>query len=137
MKATFRSTFAALLAALAFACVGLGDRIGADRLHGPTLQRPTGTRIVTGGEALALAFLQGGTPVLAGVHHRTGALPRVAPGTHPTDPSPADAAQASRMAAAGVRIRPALRPPFARDLAAARDGTLSARSNGVPPPALA
>jgi hypothetical protein len=141
LKLSLRSTFAALLAALAFACAGLGDRGPAGEASGgrraPSLQRQTRGGLQDARETLALPFLRGGSPGVAGASHRTGALPRVGPGTHPSDPSLEGTAHAARRAAAGARIRTTRRPSFARQLAAARDGTLSARSNGVPPPALA
>ena len=141
MKHTLRSTFAALLAALALACAGLGDRVARSDAPSPTdarsFQNATRTGGVTAREALALAFLQGGSPVVGAPGMRTGALPRVAPGADGSGPLCRGIAHAARMAAEDARIRCTQLPTFARRLAAARDGTLSARTNGVPPPALA
>lgn len=140
VKQTLRSTFAALLAALALACAGLGargsDAADAGRAHAPVLRHGRGIALDVQ-RTLELVFLRGGGPVLAGHGKRPGALPRVAPGSQPPGILPCFAIHAARGLPAGALIHPTLRPPFARRLAAARDGTLSARSTGVPPPAVA
>lgn len=139
LKHTLRSTFAALLAALALACVGDGVRGGgtnAAREQGSVLRNARGTALDVQ-RALELAFLRGGGPVLVGRGQRMGALPRVAPGAQPSGTPTFAAVHVARGSYAGALIHPTLRPPFARRLAAARDGTLSARSTGVPPPAVA
>jgi hypothetical protein len=140
VKPTLRSTFSALLAALALACAGLGapgsDAAGAGRVHAPVLRHGRGIAMDVQ-RTLELIFLRGGGPVLAGHGKRPGALPRVAPGSQPPGILPTFAVHGARRFAAVALIHPMLRPPFARRLAAARDGTLSARSTGVPPPAVA
>ena len=140
MKHTLRSTFAALLAALALACAGSGARGGdaaeAGRAHAPVLRHGRGIAVDVQ-RTLELAFLRGGRPVLVGGAHRPGALPRIAPGSQPFGIVPFFAGHGTRGSVTGPLIHPTLRPPFARRLAAARDGTLSARSTGVPPPAVA
>ncbi|HEX6037386.1 hypothetical protein [Longimicrobium sp.] len=138
MKHTLRTTFAALLAALALACVGLGDRAdAAPASGGRSFQPQAQSGVATGRQALALAFLQGGAPVLAPPGMRAGVVPRVAPGAGAPDTPARGIAHAARLATADARTRCTLLPTFARRLAAARDGTVSARSTGVPPPALA
>ncbi|HST59794.1 MAG TPA: hypothetical protein VLK84_13915 [Longimicrobium sp.] len=137
MKSSLRSTFAALLAALALACVGLGVRDGADAGHRRTSVLRQGGLALDVQRTLELGFLHGGRPALAGRVVRLGALPLVEPGNQLSGPPPLAAVLAGHRLAAGAHIHPALRPPFARCLSAARDGTLSARSTGVPPPALA
>lgn len=142
MKRSLRSTFAVLLAALAFASVGLGARGAAETWTGRTpapLLRGTGTAQagLDAQRTLALAFLRTGTPVLGAAAGRPGTLPRVVSATTAPEPLAFHAAHPARGVAAGTQVPPLLRPPFARRLAAARDGTLSARSNGVPPPARA
>ncbi|HYR09354.1 MAG TPA: hypothetical protein VEQ60_16335 [Longimicrobium sp.] len=138
MKHTLRSTFAALLAALALACVGGGARGGGTdaRELASVLRHAPGTALDVQ-RALELAFVRGGGSVLVGRGQRMGALPRVAPGTQPSGIPTFAAVHAARGSYAGALIHPTLRPPFARRLAAARDGTLSARSTGVPPPTVA
>ncbi len=139
MKHSLRSTFAALLAALALACAGLGVRggEGADAGHRHASVLRQGGIALDVQRTLELGFLHGGRPALAGRAHRAGTLPRVVPGSQPSGIPSFAAEYAPRDFAAGAHIHPTLRPPFARRLAAARDGTLSARSTGVPPPALA
>lgn len=140
MRLLLRPTFAALLAALAFACAGLGARAAAEAggAPGPLLRRGGAETVVLDAQrTLALAFLRGGRPVLAGPSNRAGTLPGIARDAGASDPFPFPRPHAARRLHAGARIRLVLRPPFARRLAAARDGTLSARSTGVPPPALA
>jgi hypothetical protein len=140
LKHTLRSTFAALLAALALACAGLGargsDAAGTERAHAPVLRHGRGIAVDVQ-RTLELVFLRGGGPVLAGRASRPGALPRVAPGSQQSGILPFVTIHGARGSSAGALIHPTLRPPFARRLAAARDGTLSARSTGVPPPAVA
>jgi len=142
VKHSLRSPFAVLLAALALACAGLGarggDGTGAARAHGPMLRQPAGiAAAVDMRSAMALAFLHGGGPALAGHASRPGTPSRVLPGALTSGFAPFSVLHASRALVAGAYVHPPLRPPFARRLAAARDGTLSARSTGVPPPPLA
>jgi hypothetical protein len=129
VKPSLRTAFAALLAALALACAGFGARDGADAGRQAAVLRQ-GRLALDVQRTLELGFLHGGRPVLA------GAQPLVEPEGQPSGIPPfVDAA--GRESTAGAHVYPTLRPPFARRLAAARDGTLSARSTGVPPPALA
>jgi hypothetical protein len=139
LKDTLRSTFAALLAALALACVG--DRVRGGGTNAPA-EQPSVLRYSAGTgldvqRTLELAFLRASGPVLVGWGQRTDAVPRVVPGTQPSGIPTFASVHAARGLSAGPPIHPTLRPPFARRLAAARDGTLSARSTGVPPPAVA
>lgn len=141
MKHSFRSTFAALLAALALACAGFGE--GARNERNAGAPHAPGWRSARGAEsafrveqAPSLVFLRGGTLVLDGPPRRTGPLPRIAPGTDPSHES-SFAAQGAHRRASGARIRRILTLALARHLAAARDGTLSSRSTGVPPPVTA
>lgn len=137
LKHSLRSTFATLLAALAIACAGLGARgvALADGPREPVLRQGYGTNADVQ-RTLELAFLRGGAPSLAARTLRPGAMPRVVPGTH-ASVIPLAATYGARGSFAGPLLLPTLNPPFARRLAAARDGTLSARSNGVPPPPIA
>jgi hypothetical protein len=140
VKRSFRPTFAVLLAALALACAGLGAHGGADadtgRTPAPMLRRTgAATARLDAQRTLALAFLRGGTPALGGLSNRPGTLPRVAPGSPSAHTPSFHALHAVHRYAGGACILSISRPPFARRLAAARDGTLSARSTGVPPPA--
>jgi hypothetical protein len=136
VKHSFRSAFAALLAALALACAGLGsgERNGAAP-HAPGWRPAAGAENAYRAEpAPALVFLRGGALVLDGPQRRAGALPRITPGT--SHESSFAAAGAHRRAS-GARIRRILTLALGRHLAAARDGTLSSRSTGVPPPVTA
>jgi hypothetical protein len=139
LKHTLRPLFALLAAALAFACVGMGhgagDRRGVDlrasagryehRTEKAAYPRPSAGRV-----------LLRGTGVLLDASRRTGAPPRMVAGT---DPSHEDsfAMRAVHRRATGAHARRILSLAMARRLAAARDGTLSSHSNGVPPPASA
>ena len=141
MTHSLRSTFAALLAALALACAGLGVRAadadaGAGR-HAPALRQNHGESLLSLAEqAPAPPFLRGGALVMEGLARRPGALPRVVPGTDPSHET-SSAVWSVHRQGTGAHARRILTLALARHLAAARDGTLSSRSTGVPPPALA
>jgi hypothetical protein len=136
LKLSLRSTFAALLAALALACAGLGAGGGGDgaHRHAPIVQQG-GSLALDVQRTLELRFLHGGRPVLAGRAQRPGGIPRVEPGSQPSGIPFFAAGRAAHAPATRAHVHLPLRPPFARRLAAAHDGTLSARSTGVPPPA--
>ena len=126
---------AAILALLALVCLGAGARAEAASAVVPDARAWTSGGGSDGevetGHALALLHLRGGVP---------GA--RVTPrGSGPAPPAPrlSVTADAPRLVGcpSGAPRPDTLRPGYARALSAARDGTLSSRSTGVPPPALA
>ncbi|HEX2080922.1 MAG TPA: hypothetical protein VHG08_24680 [Longimicrobium sp.] len=134
MKHTLRSLSAAFAAALALACAAVGNGGTAARDDGPGVRaarEPASVAAVDRG--LAAARLKGSRPALERIPRRSGTPPRAHPGSH----LPTSSLSAAGPAPPGV-LHPhasrALRPAFARHLAAARDGTLSALSAGVPPP---
>ena len=132
MTHTLRALFAALAAALAVACAGAGNAVrDADA---PSLRRVRSVeKAQAATPAPARLLLRAGRRLLDGPPRRTGAPPRMA---SPADP-PNDgwfSARSVLQRAAGARTRRLLTLALARRLAAARDGTLSARSTGVPPP---
>jgi hypothetical protein len=136
VKHAFRSTFIALCAALAFICAGWGD--GARGAHGgqahpPGWRQHRAAQPLLGERAPTLTFLRGGALVLTAAPRHTGAPPRLGAGTDPSHRS-SFAAHLTHRRSAGTRTRRILTLALARHLAAARDGTLSSRSTGVPPP---
>jgi hypothetical protein len=139
VKGSLRSSFAAIFA-LALACVGVGVR-GAPEPPAPpaaSLRETHRDRSIDTRQTPALVLLRAGTLVLDGPPRRAGAMPRIAPGDGGAHAD--DAWLAARTAlrrAAGERTRRILTLALARQLAAARDGTLSSRSTGVPPPSRA
>ena len=138
MKRSARLALLPLLSALALACAAAAERgperwaAGAAR-PAPGLEgreAPAAAQLRT---AISLAFVRTGTPPVLVHGVRPGALPRVAPRTHaPGTPC----APTARTAVLGHARRPVGRH-LARRMAAARDGTLSSRSTGVPPPQFA
>ncbi|HEX5870725.1 MAG TPA: hypothetical protein VFY65_09935 [Longimicrobium sp.] len=140
MKHTLRTLFAVLASALAFACAGVGDGAGAARDvgHG-TAREQRQHQAEKAAHPLPLAaraLLRGGGLLLDGPSRRTGAPPRMAAGTDPSHQA-SFAARAVHRRAVGANTRRILSLALARRLAAARDGTLSSHSNGVPPPVFA
>lgn len=141
MTLTIRSLFAALAAALALACAGVAGNGGADahREHptGWSAPRQSAQPAAKATPALARMLVRGGVLVLDPPGRRSGAPPRMAAAG--TDPSHdhSFSVQAVIRRISGARTRGILNLALARQLAAARDGTLSARSTGVPPPAQA
>lgn len=138
MKLSLRSAFSLILAALAFACAGAIERgeggENAGRAEAPALHHPRRAPAQDAEQAHVPAYFRGGTLVLDGPIRRVGTPPpRAANGSTPSH-FRSFAAWTARRRAAGARIRGILALTLARRLAAARDGTLSSRSNGVPPP---
>lgn len=131
-----------ILAALALACAERIGRGGGDaesgRTHATAIRHGGGARPEHAEPAPLLAYLRGGSLVLDAPARRMGGVPpsRVAPGTDPSHFHSSAARHAARRTA-GTRTRRILTLALARRLAAARDGTLSSRSNGVPPPVFA
>jgi hypothetical protein len=135
LKYTLRSLFAVLAAALAFAGAGAGIGAGAarDEAHSAQERREHQVeRVAYALPATARVLLRGGVPLLDGRARRTGAPPRIA-GTDPSDDDSFATRTVDRRSIA-ARARGILSLPLARRLAAARDGTVSSHSNGVPPP---
>jgi hypothetical protein len=137
VKHSLRSTFIALLAALAFVGAGVGDGARGTRdaggAHPPGWRQGGVGASILAEQAPTLAFLRGGALTLGGAPRHAGDLPRFGPGTDPSHHS-SFAAHTAHRRSAGARIRRILTLALARHLAAARDGTLSSRSTGVPPP---
>ena len=136
MKLALRSLLAVLAAALAFACADAGSGAGAEP-RGASLGRQR--EVERGHEAPsspARLLLRGGGLVLDGPHRRSGAPPRLSAGTDPSHDTHFAALSLVRQAA-GTRARGILSLALRRHLGAARDGTLSSHSNGVPPPPIA
>jgi hypothetical protein len=131
---TLRALFAALAAALAIACAGAGAGTAAREAGVPSLRRVQSVeKAQAAAPAPARLLVRAASRLLDGPPRRTGTPPRMA---SPADP-PDDAwfsARSVLQRAAGARTRRMLTLALARRLAAARDGTLSARSTGVPPP---
>jgi len=136
VKGPLRSTLAALLAALALACAGFGVRGGAEdaaESRRPVLRAEHAGQGMGAKQTPAPVFQRGGTLVLDGPPRRTGPLPRLTPAKDPSQGG-SFAARTVVREATGTRIRRILTLALARHLAAARDGTLSSRSTGLPPP---
>jgi hypothetical protein len=142
LRHTLRSLFAVLAAALAFACAGAGSGAGsgAGEARGVATRSgghqpgPGVERAAHALPSLARILLRGGGPLVHGPSRRAGSPPpRLAPGTPPSDDLSVDARTAALLAA-GARSGGVLPLALARRMAAFRDGTLSSRSNGVPPP---
>lgn len=138
MKRTLRSLSAALAAALALACAGSGsggEGAAGTRDTGPGLRKERAAATVETVHSTAVAVrLTGGRPALERIPRRAGAPPRLLAGGHIPGLATSDAAPLPRVIPLRLHAGRALRPAFARDLADARDGTLSAHSAGVPPP---
>jgi hypothetical protein len=128
---TLRALFAALAAALAIACAGAGN---AAREAGPASLRRVESveKAQADTPAPARLLLRAGGRLLDGPPRRAGTPPRMASSSDPQNGW--FAARSILQRAAGARTRRMLTLALARRLAAARDGTLSARSTGVPPP---
>lgn len=135
MKRSVRLALLPLLSVLALACAAAAER-GPERWSAGSARPALGLEgrdtpaTAQLRQAISLAFLRTGTPPVAVSGLRRGALPRVAPRT---DPPGTPGLPASFMAAP-AHTRRAVGRHLARRMAAARDGTLSARSTGVPPP---
>ncbi|HEX2202003.1 MAG TPA: hypothetical protein VHG91_01840 [Longimicrobium sp.] len=135
MNPTRRAPLAVVLAVLAFVCLGAGvraDATGGVAPGAPAWTRGGGSeRRVETKHALALLHLRHGAPGARLAPRGSGAAP----------PGPSFVTRLPLPRFAGRRpdapLPAVLRPAYARAAAAARDGTLSSRSNGVPPPALA
>ncbi|WP_420124989.1 hypothetical protein [Longimicrobium sp.] len=138
MKNTLRTLFAALACALALACVGSGAGAARDAgLRAAMEQRQHRTeKAAHPMPAAAWVLLRGGGLLLDRPSRGTGTPPRVAAGTDPSHDTSFAARSAVRRAI-GARDCGMRSLGMARRLAAARDGTLSSYSNGVPPPASA
>jgi hypothetical protein len=132
-----RSTLAVLLAALAFACAGLGERgNGRQSLDGPPASALHAAREAAADRVEAVrprTPARRGVPGMERSELRPDSVPWIVPGAESTHPPLLPAPGAARRPSAAIPSR-ALRPEFARHLAAARDGTLSSRATGLPPP---
>lgn len=136
LKHTLRAVFAVLASALAFACAGVGGGAEHARHAGHATARERQHQAEKAAHPLpsaARVLLRGGGLLLDGPSRRPGAPPRVAAGTDPSRQG-SFAARAVHQQAVGAHTRRILSLTLARRLAAARDGTLSSLSNGVPPP---
>ena len=137
---TLRALFAVLASALAFACADAGSGAGHARDVGPGTAReqrqPQAEKAAYSLPSAARVLLRGGGLLLDGPSRRSGAPPRMAAGTDPSHQASFAARVVLRQAIA-AHTRRILSLTLARHLAAARDGTLSSRSNGVPPPVFA
>lgn len=135
MKNTLRTLFAALACALAFACVGGGAGVTRDAgVRTGVEQRQHGAdQAAHPMPATARVLLRGSGLLLERPPRGSGAPPRIAAGTDPSHDTSFAALCAVRRAT-GARDCGVRSLGMARKLAAARDGTLSSYSNGVPPP---
>ena len=128
MRSALRSSVAGLVAALAFACAAVAgvapDATAQDPRTAVALDAcpsdPPPPSLRHGGHAIGAAALPGeSAPRAAAGDEAHRRLPARTPAARP------------RTRATGGGVRPA----FARHLTAARDGTISSRSTGLPPPA--
>ncbi|HEX2208951.1 MAG TPA: hypothetical protein VHG93_14835 [Longimicrobium sp.] len=138
MKHALRSLFAVLAAALAFAGAHAGHGSGEARGAGlrpadPRLERRAEKALAALPQAARLLLRGGDGRGLDGPRRASGAPPRLSAGTDPSRRTHF-AARTLMRRASGARTRRTLTLRLARRMAAARDGTLSSRSNGVPPP---
>jgi hypothetical protein len=129
---SLRRTFAAIFAALALACAVNGERVKAEPPTTDSLRRPRAEQSIDTRQTPALALHRAGLLALD-PPRRPGSPSRIGLGDAPPHHGVFAARMDGRRAAA-VSIRLTLTLALTRRLAAARDGTLSARSTGVPPP---